>query len=586
MTLRYAKIANRTVADEYFAVTEKVEALYDKPDRAARRRGRARDGPAAPRDHHRMLGNGYCTRPETLDCTFESDLRDLHLLPDQHRVPAHPASPTRPRRRTRPDQPQTSSPTCSTTSTRHQRHDHLDTDHPHNAAERAGCAALPQPALDQQGRPRSRAVRSGRCAADGAATFCCCGWLGSWGGRPAVLFIGGSGIISSACSRLAVERGIELYVLNRGRPRARPLPAEATVLQGDVRDPASVRDAVGDLEFDAVVDWLAFTPGARPGRPRSVPRAYRAVRLHQLRLGLPDTAGAAAVVESTPLRNPFWQYSRDKIACEELLVAAYREEGFPVTIVRPSHTYDKTLGARSTAAGRCWPGCGRASRSSSTATARRCGRSPTTTDFARGFVPLLGHPRTLGEAFHITSDDALDLEPDRRSLAAAAGVRAAHRARAVRRDRRRRPRLGRRPARRQGAFDGLRQRQAAPRRPRLRGHHPVRAGRAGDRRLARRGPGTATGRPHASTPSWTSSSRPTALARSDRHSHQRIRLHIRSCRDPRGPGGRFGGSARDRTSTPPTSRVLGQWLVRTFDKGGEPVERGPKPVGRSGPGSR
>ena len=85
-----------------------------------------------------------------------------------------------------------------------------------------------------------------------------------------VLFLGGTGIISSACSRLAVERGIELFVLNRGRSAGRPLPPEVTLLRGDARDPASVRDALGGREFDAVVDWVAFTPDhVRPTSARS-----------------------------------------------------------------------------------------------------------------------------------------------------------------------------------------------------------------------------------------------------------------------------------------------------------------------------
>src|SRR5216683_6185818 len=158
-----------------------------------------------------------------------------------------------------------------------------------------------------------------------------------------VLFIGGSGVISSACSQLAVERGIDLFVLNRGRSDDRPLPAGVTKLRGDIREPRSVRDVLGGLEFDAVVDWVAFTP-----------EQVRAdIDLFRGRTGQYVFISSASayqtpparvpVTESTPLRNPYWQYSRDKIACEDLLVAAYREEGFPVTIVRPSHTYDKTL---------------------------------------------------------------------------------------------------------------------------------------------------------------------------------------------------------------------------------------------------
>jgi nucleoside-diphosphate-sugar epimerase len=238
-----------------------------------------------------------------------------------------------------------------------------------------------------------------------------------------VLFLGGSGVISSACSRLAAQRGVEVHVLNRGKTSARPLPAEVRILQGDVRYPSSVRDAVGDLEFDAVVDWLAFTPEhvradldlfrGRTGQYVFISSAS-AYQTPPARL---------PIVESTPLRNPFWQYSRDKIACEELLVGAYREEGFPVTIVRPSHTYDRTLVPFDGG----WTVLGRM-RQGKEIVVHGDGTSLWTLthseDFARGFVPLLGHPRTLGEAFHITSDDTPTWDQIAVSLATAVGVEA------------------------------------------------------------------------------------------------------------------------------------------------------------------
>jgi nucleoside-diphosphate-sugar epimerase len=236
-----------------------------------------------------------------------------------------------------------------------------------------------------------------------------------------VLFLGGTGIISSACSRLAVERGIELFVLNRGRSTGRPLPPEATLLRGDARDPASVRDALGGREFDAVVDWVAYTPdhvqadiGTFHGRAGqfvfiSSASAYQ------------TPPARVPVTESTPLRNPYLQYSRDKIACEELLRAAYRDEGFPATIVRPSHTYDKTnvpLHGGWTALARM--------RQGKPVVVHGDGTSLWTlthhADFAQGFVPLLGHPRTLGESFHITSDDVLTWDQIAHALAAAAGA--------------------------------------------------------------------------------------------------------------------------------------------------------------------
>ena len=134
------------------------------------------------------------------------------------------------------------------------------------------------------------------------------------------------------------------------------------------------------------------------------------------------------MTESTPLRNPFWQYSRDKIACEDLLVAAYRERGLPMTIVRPSHTYDRTaipLDGGWTVIDRM--------RQGKPVVVHGDGTSLWTLthheDFARGFVPLLGHPRALGEAFHITSDDVLTWDQITHALAAAAGVEAQHRPR-------------------------------------------------------------------------------------------------------------------------------------------------------------
>jgi len=236
-----------------------------------------------------------------------------------------------------------------------------------------------------------------------------------------VLFIGGSGIISSACSRLAVERGLDLYLLKRSAGGRRPIPAGATVLRGDIRDPASVKEALGDREFDAVVDWVAFTPQ----------HIQTDIDLFRSRAGQFVFISSASayqtpparvpVVESTPLRNPFWQYSRDKIACEDLLTAAYRDDGFPMTIVRPSHTYDRTLVPFDGG----WTAMARM-RLGKEIVVHGDGTSLWTLthhdDFAKGFVPLLGHPRTIGEAFHITGDDAPTWNQIAWTLAAALGV--------------------------------------------------------------------------------------------------------------------------------------------------------------------
>lgn len=236
-----------------------------------------------------------------------------------------------------------------------------------------------------------------------------------------ILLIGGTGIISSAVARLAVERGHDVTVLNRGSSATRPLPEGVELVQADVRDRGSVRSALGGREFDAVVDWVAFTPE----------HVQADLDLFRGRTGQYVFISSASayqtpperlpVTESTPLRNPFWQYSRDKIACEDLLVGAYREFGFPVTVVRPSHTYDRT----SVPLDGGWTAVERM-RQGREVVVHGDGTSLWTLthheDFARGFVPLLGDPRTLGEAFHITGDDVLTWDQIVRALAAAAGV--------------------------------------------------------------------------------------------------------------------------------------------------------------------
>ncbi|WP_158371091.1 SDR family oxidoreductase [Cellulosimicrobium cellulans] len=236
-----------------------------------------------------------------------------------------------------------------------------------------------------------------------------------------LLVIGGTGVISSAVTRLAVERGLDVTVLNRGSSATRPLPEGVEVVQADVRDPASVRAALGDREFDSVVDWVAFTPE----------HVQTDVDLFAGRTGQYVFISSASayqtpperlpVTESTPLRNPFWQYSRDKIACEDLLVRAYRDHGFPATVIRPSHTYDRTLVPLDGG----WTAMERM-RQGREVVVHGDGTSLWTLthheDFARGLVPLLGHPRTLGEAFHITSDDVLTWDQVVRALAAALGV--------------------------------------------------------------------------------------------------------------------------------------------------------------------
>jgi nucleoside-diphosphate-sugar epimerase len=236
-----------------------------------------------------------------------------------------------------------------------------------------------------------------------------------------VLFLGGTGTISSACSWAAVEQGLELSVLTRGHTSHRPLPPDVDLLAADVNDPGSIRKAIGERCFDAVVDWLAFTP--REVRDRT--DLFRGRTGQYVFISSASAyqtpPGRWPITESTPLRNPFWEYSRDKIACEDLLVALYRDEGYPVTVVRPSHTYDRTMVPFHGG----WTVVDRMRRGEKIVVHGDGTSLWTLTharDFASDFVPLLGLPRTLGEAFHITSDDVLTWDQIAQALAAAAGV--------------------------------------------------------------------------------------------------------------------------------------------------------------------
>jgi len=235
-----------------------------------------------------------------------------------------------------------------------------------------------------------------------------------------ILFIGGTGVISSACSALALERGLDLYLLNRGQSQ-RPAPPEAKVLAADIRQPESVLMALGDLYFDCVVDWVAFTPEHIQidlelfrGRTDQYIFISSASAYHKPLRFLPIT-------ESTPLHNPWWEYSRNKAACEALLMEAYKSDGFPVTIVRPSHTYDQTLlpfhGGYTTVA---------RMRAGKPVIVHGDGTSLWTLthhkDFAVGLVGLLGNPHAIGEAFHITSDEWLSWNQIYEIIARAAGI--------------------------------------------------------------------------------------------------------------------------------------------------------------------
>ena len=235
------------------------------------------------------------------------------------------------------------------------------------------------------------------------------------------LFIGGTGIISSACTRLAAARGIELYLLNLGKTSQRPIPDGVHVLRGDIRERASVLNALGNMHFDVVVDWVAFTPehiendiALFRGRTGQFIFISSASAYQKPVANLPIT-------ESTPLHNPYWEYSRNKIACEERLMQAYRAEGFPATIVRPSHTYDCTLlppDGGYTVIDRMRKGKKVWVHGDGTSLWVLTHHA----DFAKGFLGLMGNLHTIGDAIHITSDEVLTWNQIYTILAHAAGV--------------------------------------------------------------------------------------------------------------------------------------------------------------------
>jgi len=240
------------------------------------------------------------------------------------------------------------------------------------------------------------------------------------------LFIGGTGTISSAITKQLAGTDCELYVLNRGTRNDR-LPAGVKTLQADINDEEAVARLIEDMHFDAVADFIAF-------RPEQLERDYRLFRGKTKQFLFISSASAYQkplsdyrITEGTPLANPYWEYSRNKIACEEYLMQKYREEGFPITIVRPSHTYDE----------RSIP-LGVHGRNGSWQVAKRMlegkpviihgdGTSLWTmthnSDFAKGFIGLMGNAHAIGESVHITSDESLTWNQIYEAIADALGVK-------------------------------------------------------------------------------------------------------------------------------------------------------------------
>ena len=240
------------------------------------------------------------------------------------------------------------------------------------------------------------------------------------------LFVGGTGKISAAIvRRLVRELGWEVWLLNRGnRPEAVPEGAISVVC--DINDEAAVREKLKGQRFDCVCEWIGFTRD-------QVERDYRLFKGMTRQYIYTSSASAyhkpAAsyrITEGTTLANPYWQYSRDKIACEEFLMAKYREEGFPVTIVRPSHTYDeRDIPVALHGKNGSWQVIERM-RQGKPVIVHGDGESlwhlTFNTDFAVGYTALMGNRHAIGEAFQITGDEVLTWNQIYRTIADALGV--------------------------------------------------------------------------------------------------------------------------------------------------------------------
>ncbi|MGV2982201.1 NAD-dependent epimerase/dehydratase family protein [Microbacterium sp. AGC85] len=235
-----------------------------------------------------------------------------------------------------------------------------------------------------------------------------------------ILYLGGTGTISAACVRRSIERGHDVTVVNRGSGR-RGLPDDVTVVSADIHDAAALQTALGGREFDAVADFLSFSPadvernlGVFEGRTAQYVFISSASAYQKPPSQLPIT-------EQTPLENPFWKYSRDKIACEDLLFGAHRDRGLPVTVVRPSHTYDAqsipTMGG--------WTDVARM-RAGRPVIVHGDGTTQWTIthsdDFAIAFAGLIGRSEAIGESYTITGSHAPTWNQIYGWLADAAGV--------------------------------------------------------------------------------------------------------------------------------------------------------------------
>ncbi len=238
-----------------------------------------------------------------------------------------------------------------------------------------------------------------------------------------ILFIGGTGNISTACSKLAIDKGNEVFLLNRGTTE-RTVLNKAKSIKCDINKPEEVKAAIKGLKFDVVANFIAFTPDDIKRDIELFSGICKQYIFISSASAYQKPLSHPVITESTPLANPFWDYSRDKIASEEELNKAYRESGFPITIVRPSLTYDTVIPV---AIG-SWDDFTIIDRmrKGKEVIIHGDGSSLWTVthseDFAKAFVGLLGHQQAIGQSFHITSDEILTWNQIYEAVAEAAGV--------------------------------------------------------------------------------------------------------------------------------------------------------------------
>ena len=244
--------------------------------------------------------------------------------------------------------------------------------------------------------------------------------------RRKALFIGGTGTISSAITaQLAAEGEWELTLLNRGN-RNDGVPANVRILQADINDDAAVEKLLADTQWDCVCDFIGFVPAQVERDWRLFKGRTKQYMYISSASAYQKPAASPFITEGTPLVNPYWQYSRDKIACEDFLMEKHRSEGFPVTIIRPSHTYDERsvpLGVHGDNGS--WQVLQRM-LDGKPVIIHGDGTSQWTlthnSDFAKGFIGLMGNPHALGNTFHITSDETLTWNQIYQTIADALGV--------------------------------------------------------------------------------------------------------------------------------------------------------------------